>query len=36
MGINSAFKELKLLKTPGKERLNNLKDPVLNVLIYST
>jgi len=34
MGFNSAFKELKLLKIPGNERLNNLNDPVLNVLIY--
>jgi len=32
MGINSAFKRLKLLKTPGRGRLNNLNDPVLNVL----
>jgi len=35
MGFNSAFKGLKLLKTPGNGRLNNLnnlKDPVLNVL----
>jgi hypothetical protein len=32
MGFNSAFKGLKLLKTPGKGRLNNLNDPVLNVL----
>jgi len=29
MGFNSAFKGLKLLKTPGT---NNLNDPVLNVL----
>ena len=27
MGFNSAFKGLKLLKTPGKGRLNNLNDP---------
>jgi len=27
MGFNSAFKELKLLKTPGKGGLNNLNDP---------
>jgi len=33
MGFNSAFKGLKLLKTPGNGRLNNLNDPVLNVLI---
>jgi hypothetical protein len=32
MGFNSAFKGLKLLKTPGNERLNNLNDPILNVL----
>jgi len=33
MGLNSAFKGLKLLKkTPGNGRLNNLNDPVLNVL----
>jgi len=34
MGFNSAFKGLKLLKTPGNGRLNNLNDPVLNVLRY--
>jgi len=34
MGFNSAFKGLKLLKTPGNGRLNNLNDPVLNVLIH--
>jgi len=28
MGFNSAFKGLKLLKTPGNGRLNNLNDPV--------
>jgi len=33
MGFNSAFKELKLLKNLGNGRLNNLNDPVLNVLI---
>jgi len=34
MGFNSAFKGLKLLKkTPGNGCLNNLNDPVLNVLI---
>jgi len=33
MGFNSAFKGLKLLKNPGNRRLNNLNDPVLNVLI---
>jgi len=34
MGFNSAFKELKLFKkNPGNGRLNNLNDPVLNVLI---
>jgi len=33
MGFNSAFKGLKLLKIPGNGRLNNLNDPVLNVLI---
>jgi len=32
MGFNSAFKGLKLLKTPGNGRLNNLNDPVLSVL----
>jgi len=32
MGFNSAFKVLKLLKNPGNGRLNNLNDPVLNVL----
>ena len=32
MGFNSAFKGLKLLKTPGNGSLNNLNDPVLNVL----
>jgi len=32
MGFNSAFKGLKLLKTPDNGRLNNLNDPVLNVL----
>ena len=34
MGFNSAFKGLKLLKkNPGNGRLNNLNDPVLNVLM---
>ena len=32
MGFNSAFKGLKLLKTSGNGRLNNLNDPVLSVL----
>jgi len=32
MRFNSAFKGLKLLKNPGNGRLNNLNDPVLNVL----
>jgi len=32
MGLNSAFKELKIFKNPGNGRLNNLNDPVLNVL----
>jgi hypothetical protein len=32
MGFNSVFKGLKLLKTPGNGRLNNLNDPVINVL----
>ena len=33
MGFNSAFKGFKWLKkTPGNGRLNNLNDPVLNVL----
>jgi len=27
MGFNSAFKELKLLKTPGTGVFNNLNDP---------
>jgi hypothetical protein len=35
MGINSEFKVLKFLKTTGKGLLNNLNDPVLNVLNYS-
>jgi len=35
MGFNSTFKGLKLLKTPGNGRLNNLNDPVLNVLEMS-
>ena len=34
MGFNSAFKGLKLLKNPGNGRLNNLNDPVLNVLTF--
>jgi hypothetical protein len=34
MEFNSAFKALKLLKTPGNGRLNNLNDPVLNVLRF--
>ena len=34
MGFNSAFKGLKLLNTPGNGRLNNLNDPVLNVLRF--
>jgi hypothetical protein len=33
MEFNSAFKGLKLLKTPKNGRLNNLNDPVLNMLI---
>jgi len=32
MGFNSAFKGLKIVKNPGNGRLNNLNDPVLNVL----
>jgi len=32
MGFNLAFKGLKLLKNPVNGRLNNLNDPVLNVL----
>ena len=32
MGFNSAFKGLKLFKNPENRRLNNLNDPVLNVL----
>jgi len=35
MGFNSAFKGLKLFKKPGNGRLNNLNDPVLNVLIFN-
>ena len=35
MGFNSAFKGLKLFKKPGNGRLNNLNDPVLNVLKHS-
>jgi hypothetical protein len=31
MGFNSAFK---IVKNPGKGRLNNLSDPALNVLKY--
>ena len=31
MGFNSAFK---IVKNPGNGRLNNLNDPVLNVLNY--
>jgi hypothetical protein len=34
MGFNSAFKGLKLLENPRNGRLNNLNDPVLNVLRY--
>ena len=32
MGFNSAFKGLKIVKNPGNGRLNNLNNPVLNVL----
>jgi hypothetical protein len=32
MGFNSAFKGLKLLKTQGNGLLNNINDPVLNLL----
>jgi len=32
MGFNSAFKRVKIVKNPGNGRLNNLNDPVLNVL----
>jgi len=32
MGFNSAFKGVKIVKNPGNGRLNNLNDPVLNVL----
>jgi len=35
MGFNSAFKGLKIVKNPGNGRLNNLNDPVLNVLIFN-
>ena len=34
MGFNSSFEGLKLFKKPGNVRLNNLNDPVLNVLKY--
>jgi len=34
MGFNLAFKGLKIAKNPGNGRLNNLNDPVLNVLIF--
>jgi len=33
MGVNSEFKGLKWLKTPGNGRLNNLNDLVLNVVM---
>jgi len=33
MEFNSAFKGLKLSKTPGMGVFNNLNDPVLNALI---
>jgi len=36
MGFNSAFKGLQLLKKTGNGRLNNLNDPVLNVLRRNT
>jgi hypothetical protein len=36
MGFNSAFKGLKLLNTPRNGRLNNLNDPVLNVLTQNS
>jgi len=36
MVFNSAFKGLKLLKTPGNGRLNNLNDPVPSVLSIMT
>jgi len=32
VGFNSAFKWVKIVINPGNERLNNLNDPVLNVL----
>jgi len=32
MEFNSAFKGFKIVKNPGNGRLNNLNDPVLNVL----
>jgi len=32
MGFNSVFKGLKIVKNPGKGRLNSLNDPVPNVL----
>jgi len=32
MGFNSAFKRVKIVKNPANGRLNNLNDPVLNVL----
>jgi len=33
MGFTWAFKRVKIFKNPGNGRLNNLNDPVLNVLI---
>jgi len=36
MGFNSAFKRVKIVKNPGNGRLNNLNDPVLNVLKLKT
>jgi len=35
MGFNSAFKGFEIVNTPGNGRLNNLNDPVLNVLSYT-
>jgi hypothetical protein len=32
MGFNSAFKRVKIVKTPGNGRLNNVNDPIRNVL----
>jgi len=36
VGFNSAFKGDKIFQNPGNGRLNNLNDPVLNVLTLPT